>query len=80
MRFDCHQHFWHYVPSEHGWMTERMDALRRDYLPPELAPLLQSVGLDGSIAIQGRQIVEENGVALGIGRSAQLHQGRRRLG
>ncbi len=40
-------------------MTERMDALRRDYLPPELAPLLQSVGLDGSIAIQGRQIVEE---------------------
>jgi L-fuconolactonase len=59
MRLDCHQHFWHYVPSEHGWMTERMDALRRDYLPGELAPLLQSIGFDGSIAVQGRQIVEE---------------------
>jgi L-fuconolactonase len=59
MRIDSHQHFWHYDPAQHVWMTDAMGTLRRDYLPDELAPLLQATGFDGSIAVQARQMLEE---------------------
>lgn len=36
-----------------------MEVLRRDYLPEELKPLLKSVGFNGSIAVQARQMIEE---------------------
>lgn len=59
MRIDAHQHFWQYDPRQHVWMTDSMDVLRRDYLPPELVPLLTSIGFDGAIAVQARQMIEE---------------------
>ena len=59
MHLDSHQHFWHYDPAHHVWMTDAMAALRRDYLPDELAPLLQEAGFDGTIAVQARQMLEE---------------------
>lgn len=59
MRFDAHQHFWHYSPAEHTWMNGRMAVLKRDYLPGELQPLLASIGFDGTIAVQARQSLEE---------------------
>jgi len=58
-RIDSHQHFWKYNPAHQVWMTEQMGVLRRDYLPDELKPLLQSVQFHGSIAVQARQMVEE---------------------
>ncbi|MBN2579628.1 MAG: amidohydrolase family protein [Pirellulales bacterium] len=59
MRIDSHQHFWLYNPAQHTWMTEEMAVLRRDFLPEDLAPLLKSVGFDGSIVVQARQMLEE---------------------
>ena len=59
MRLDAHQHFWKYHPAHQSWMTDQMQALRRDYLPGELQPLLQSIQFDGTIAVQARQMVEE---------------------
>lgn len=59
MHLDAHQHFWRYDPKAYAWMTEQMGALRRDYLPAELRPLLDGVGFGGSIAVQARQMVEE---------------------
>ena len=59
MRLDAHQHFWRYDQAQHVWMTDAMAALRRDYLPEDLAPLLQQTGFEGTIAVQARQIVEE---------------------
>lgn len=40
-------------------MTERMDVLRRDYLPEELRVLLQQTQVDGTIAVQARQMIQE---------------------
>lgn len=60
MRIDAHQHFWRYSPSEYPWMTDRLAALRRDYLPADLGPLLTEAGLDGSIAVQARQTLAES--------------------
>lgn len=59
MRIDAHQHFWRYSPSEHIWMTDEMAALKRDFLPSDLRPLMKAVGFDGCIAVQARQSLEE---------------------
>ena len=59
MRIDSHQHFWHYDPAHHVWMTDAMAALRRDYMPDELAPLLEAARFDGTVAVQARQMIEE---------------------
>ena len=59
MRLDAHQHFWKYNPADYGWIDDKMAALRRDLLPQDLEPLLAAEGLDGSIAVQARQSLEE---------------------
>ena len=40
-------------------MTTEMGALKRDFLPAELEPLLKAVGFDGCVAVQARQNLEE---------------------
>ena len=59
MKLDSHQHFWKYNPAHQVWMTDAMAVLRRDFLPPDLKPLLQETQFDGTIAVQARQMVEE---------------------
>jgi L-fuconolactonase len=58
-RIDAHQHFWRYSPATHPWIDQSMTALMRDFLPPDLAPLLGAAGFRGSIAVQARQDVRE---------------------
>jgi L-fuconolactonase len=59
MRIDAHQHFWHYSAAEYPWIGAGMERLARDYLPADLAPLLAAAGLDGSVAVQARQSLDE---------------------
>lgn len=59
MRIDAHQHFWHYNPAEHVWMTDAMTILRKDFLPEDLAPLLEQAGLQGTVTVQARQNLQE---------------------
>jgi L-fuconolactonase len=59
MRIDSHQHFWHYSPTEHTWMSDSMSAIRRDFLPEDLQPLLANLSFDGCMAVQARQSLEE---------------------
>jgi L-fuconolactonase len=58
-RIDAHQHFWKYDPAEFGWIDDSMAALRRDFLPGDLEPLLKANGFDGCVAVQARQSLEE---------------------
>jgi L-fuconolactonase len=59
MKIDAHQHFWKYSAEQYEWINDAMQALKRDFLPRDLKALLQREGLDGSIAVQARQDVEE---------------------
>jgi len=43
-----------------------MAALRRDFMPADLKPLLDQAGLEGSIAVQARQSPEETEWLLGL--------------
>src|ERR1700676_5537774 len=58
-KIDAHQHFWQYDPAQHVWMTDPLAALRRDFLPRDLKPLLDSLDFDGCVTVQVRQNLEE---------------------
>ncbi|MBI3850962.1 MAG: amidohydrolase family protein [Verrucomicrobia bacterium] len=59
MKIDAHQHFWHYDAQQYPWIPKR-SPLHHDWLPDDLAPLLAKAGLDGCIAVQARQRIEES--------------------
>ncbi|WP_312348704.1 amidohydrolase family protein [Stenotrophomonas acidaminiphila] len=67
-RIDAHQHFWRYTAADYPWMEAGMDALRRDRLPDEALPLLDSAGIDACIAVQARASEAENTFLLGLAR------------
>jgi L-fuconolactonase len=54
-RIDAHQHFWQFDPVRDAWITADMAAIQRDFLPEDLAPILQQHGLDGCVAVQASQ-------------------------
>lgn len=58
MRIDAHQHFWRYDAVEYPWIAPHWP-IRQDYLPDDLAPLLTECRMDGCIAVQARQSLEE---------------------
>ncbi len=57
MNIDAHQHFWQYTPAAYPWI--QTDALKRDFMPDDLKPLLAAAGFEGTIAVQARSTVEE---------------------
>jgi L-fuconolactonase len=59
MKIDAHQHFWHYTPEEHSWIGPDMAILTKDHLPADLAPWLETAGIEGTVAVQARQTLEE---------------------
>ncbi len=68
-RIDSHQHFWHYTPSEYGWIDSSMACLRRDFLPGDLKREIVSCGVDATIAVQARQTLDETRWLLDLARS-----------
>src|SRR5579862_826299 len=73
MRIDAHQHFWHYDPGRHTWITDEMRVLKRDYLPEHLQPEMAAAGIDATIAVQVDQSENESGFLLDLAeRSPQI--------
>ncbi|MGI9177234.1 MAG: amidohydrolase family protein [Pirellulales bacterium] len=60
MRIDAHQHFWNYSAAEYPWIGPGMERLARTYLPADLAPLIAAEGIEGTVAVQARQSIEES--------------------
>ncbi len=58
-RIDAHHHLWRYSPEEYGWIDEEMAALRRDFLPQDLLREIAAAGIDGTVAVQARQTMDE---------------------
>jgi L-fuconolactonase len=59
MRIDAHQHFWRYDAAEYGWIDASMSLLQRDFLPPDAAAAMVSVGFAAGLAVQARQTLDE---------------------
>ena len=60
---DAHHHLWHYSEEDFGWLDSKihpsMEELKRDYLPEDLRQELATAGVDGSVAVQARQSLQE---------------------
>lgn len=66
MRIDAHQHFWMPERLNYRWLTPALPTLFRDYLPEDLAPLLQGHGIDGTVLIQAAPNEEETEFLLAL--------------
>ena len=56
---DAHHHLWDYNPKDYGWIGPGMDVLRRDFTPADLRNEMQQAGVDGAVAVQARQTLQE---------------------
>ena len=59
MTIDAHHHLWKYSAAEYGWISPEMRAIRRDFLPEDLEKLMHHFGIQGTVAVQARQSIEE---------------------
>lgn len=59
MKIDAHQHFWKFDPVRDSWITDEMKVIQRDFLPDDLAPILETNGINGCLAVQASQTEEE---------------------
>lgn len=66
MKLDAHHHLWRYNDREYGWIGDEMAALRRDFLPDELAREQSALGFEGGIAVQARENLTETEWLLGL--------------
>ena len=68
LRIDAHQHFWNYAahPDHYVWMTDDLASLRHNFAPADLKPLLDAQGIQGTIAVQAREMAAETDYLLAI--------------
>ena len=72
---DSHQHFWHYEPVKHSWIDDEMAVIRKDFLPKDIAPILKSNGVIGTVAVQADQTTEETTFLLDLAQEYDLIKG-----
>jgi L-fuconolactonase len=72
---DAHQHFWRFDPGRDTWITDEMQKIRRDFLPQHLQPVLQASGIDGCIAVQADQSVDETDYLLDLAQQNDFIKG-----
>ena len=58
MRIDSHHHFWNYDSAQYPWIQSD-GLLAKDFLPNDLAALIQDANIDGVISVQARQSIDE---------------------
>ncbi|MCP4974783.1 MAG: amidohydrolase family protein [Maribacter sp.] len=66
MTIDAHQHFWKYKPVKHAWIDDAMSVIRRDFMPLDLKKVYDENGIDGCVAVQADQTLEETNFLLSM--------------
>ena len=57
---DAHHHLWDPAKAEYPWMTEAVAPIVRRFGAEDLAPLLPTAGVDGTIVVQARHELAES--------------------
>ena len=70
---NSHQHFWKIDRGDYGWMSNEVYAIRRDTLPADLAPLIETADVAATVVVQAAATVAETEFLLKL---AQLGQGQ----
>ncbi len=75
MTIDAHQHFWKYNPIRDRWITDEMSAIRQDFLPGQLAPILKENKIEGCVSVQADQSEEETEFLIGLAKQNSFIKG-----
>lgn len=59
MKIDSHHHLWAINDTDYVWMREEHAAIHRNFLSADLDAVLDESGIDGSVAVQARQMAVE---------------------
>lgn len=73
LTIDAHHHLWDLsLPFNYQWLdAPALSAIRRDFLPGDLEPLLCENGIDRSIVVQTQHDTRENDWALGLAEKSE---------
>jgi L-fuconolactonase len=63
---DSHQHFWDLERFRYPWMSAELHAIRRNFGPKDLEPLLVERGVDRSVVVQATSSTDETRYLLEI--------------
>lgn len=75
MRIDAHQHFWRLSRGDYAWLDASPAPIRRDFLPSNLAPLLEQAGVDRTILVQAAPTSEETDFILALAQATPFVAG-----
>lgn len=74
-KIDAHHHLWKYSPEGYGWIDDAMTALRRDFLPVDVAEATEAAGVEGTVVVQASQTLEETLWLLDLAEQSELIRG-----
>lgn len=66
MKIDAHNHFWNYDAEKHSWIDGTMTAIQQSFLPEAFGKILNQNKIDGCVAVQVEQNLEENTYLLAL--------------
>lgn len=72
---DSHQHFWKYNTDTHSWINDEMAAIRKDFFPQDLQPILAQNGIEGCVAVQADQTEDETNFLIDLSKENNFIKG-----
>jgi L-fuconolactonase len=75
MTIDAHQHFWYYEPVKHSWIGDSMAIIRKDFLPSDLKKVYAENDIDGCVAVQVDQTLQETEFLMHLTKSNDFIKG-----
>ena len=75
MTIDAHQHFWRYEPIKHSWIDDSMAMIRKDFLPSDLKKVFSENDIDGCVAVQADQTLQETDFLLDLAKTNDFIKG-----
>ena len=72
---DSHHHFWDLDRLDYPWMSPGPNVLRRNYLPEDLAPLLDAGGVSRTVVVQATHAAAEAGFLLDLAEATSFVAG-----
>lgn len=75
LKIDTHQHFWQFDKMRHAWIKEDMKVVQKDFLPADLAPLLNNAGINACITVQADETEAENDFMLALAKENDFIKG-----
>jgi L-fuconolactonase len=74
-QIDAHHHLWKYSRNDYPWMSEGMEAIRRDFLVDDLNQTLSAAGINGAVTVQARQTLIETDWLLQLASASKMVRG-----